>query len=278
MMFAVIFIVLLIERFFDWGHLRYWDWFPEYQRLVQKKLPKVRHDIIFALTVLSLVIALLWIEFLIGNVLYGFIQLLFQIIVLLYCLGPRNFWVDAFNAMSTVDEKQKSTLLESAKKNHHLTDYNANELAARSFFIEANCRVFAVLFWYMVLGPVGALLYRLISYRARNVTDQTDRQDLHQAEIAISILDWLPIRALIIVFALGGHFVQVFSYWHKHLSMNLSENEILLAGAGFAALGIDTEHAKVHPKEYLVENSAIYLVDRALVIVLIIAVIISTVL
>ena len=52
MTFIVILIALLIERFFDWSHLRYWRWYVAYQRIIMQKIPSVSPYLILILSIL----------------------------------------------------------------------------------------------------------------------------------------------------------------------------------------------------------------------------------
>lgn len=63
------------------------------------------------------------------------------------------------------------------------------------------------LFWFLVLGPIGAVLYRLSANLcfARDIDDDLARalEQVHEA------LEWLPARVTVLAFALAGTFVPV---------------------------------------------------------------------
>lgn len=63
--------------------------------------------------------------------------------------------------------------------------------------------LFSVIFWFLLLGPAGALLYRLVSYLSK-----ADAQDAMgwRAEILLEWLDWIPSRMIALGFAFFGHF------------------------------------------------------------------------
>lgn len=65
---------------------------------------------------------------------------------------------------------------------------------------------FAVVFWFVLLGPVMALAYRLVVLLSEQVQLPVLRQQARQVRHA---LDWLPARALVASFALVGHFSAV---------------------------------------------------------------------
>ena len=56
MSFIVHLIALLIERFFDWSHLRQWYWYSTYQRVIMKKIPGKTPYVTLAITIIPLLI------------------------------------------------------------------------------------------------------------------------------------------------------------------------------------------------------------------------------
>jgi len=134
-----------------------------------------------------------------------------------------------------------------------------------NIFIAANRRIFGVVFWFIVLGPCGAVLYRAITLSSASFPKQDAAPELLQDARSIeSVLDWIPVRILTCVFALGGHFVKVFSCWRKQPVFGLEMNEMLLAECGAAALGNDE-----FVQDGSMERSAIGLLDRSFIIILV---------
>lgn len=268
MMFIVIFVALLIERFFDWSHLRHWNWFTALQRHIVQRFPTLSPYLILFISIVPLLIIVSIVQYALSGVLYGFATLVFQIIVLLYCLGPKNLWADTFaciNAMTQGDAKYAS---EQLKNSFGITESRYSQSLRRhllsDIFIEANRRVFAIVFWFFILGPVGAVLYRAVTL---SFTD-TQLSDMAQSARSVeAVLDWVPVRLLTIIFALGGHFVQVLACWRKKAAMGLSSNETMLTECGEAALGVDEQTIST---DGVTEKHAIGLLDRAFVITLVI--------
>src|SRR5579885_2540645 len=76
MTFVVTLIALLIERFFDWSHLRRWYWYANYQGAVMRRFPRQSSYTILALTTIPLLIAVAVIQVILKNPMYGFLELL----------------------------------------------------------------------------------------------------------------------------------------------------------------------------------------------------------
>lgn len=78
-------------------------------------------------------------------------------------------------------------------------------------------RLFAVLFWFVVLGPVGGFLYRVLCL-CRD--DGDNRADVQLAAArAVWLLEWPAVRLLGLSFALTGNFVGCF----QQLKLQLTE-------------------------------------------------------
>lgn len=276
MKFIVVLVAMLVERFFDWSHIRQWRWFEKCQHYVTHKLPAQSPYLVLAVSIIPLVMLVAIADFALHGVLYGFVKLLFELFVLIYCLGPQNLWADTFSSINALEQGDANFAADKLKTTFGITDIRdligLHNRLLKSIFIEANRRVFAVIFWFAVLGPAGAFLYRLVALSANEIGNTDAAPDVIQAgRTTEAILDWLPIRLFTFIFALGGHFVQVLSTWRKMIFLGVSGNDNLLMESGVAALGEDHERLV---KDCVAEKNAISLLDRAFVIVLVIVAIV----
>ncbi len=204
MIFLVTLLSLLTERFFHWGHLRKWRWLFYYQQwLTASRLGK-QFALLVIFAILPPVFLVGALQALLSNHFYHIPLLLFDILIFLYCLGPENLWLE-FQPTASV--------------------------SARNFFLAANSRVLAVLFWFCLLGPVGAMLYRVIALSAEGRFPFAAL-----AGRARSWLDWLPVRFFAFIFALGGHFTEVIRCYKRYASKGPAMNETLFVESGMAAL------------------------------------------
>lgn len=238
MTFLVILLALLAERFLNWSHLRGWQWFSSYENrvtaLVSKRISAPWLN--WLAVILPLLLVTLIMQASLKHLLFGLLALIFQLAVLIYCLGPNNFWADR-----SLKEEGNGAL--------------------NSLFINANERVFAVIFWYGLLGPFGALLYRLTA--------------LSQAAPARTLRGWLnrpPIQVMTFFFALAGKFTDVFGLWRKLARVSVAENDLLLTSCGQAA--IEGSGAA----EVINMQQAFSLLDRVFIIVLVVAAVCSLIL
>jgi len=99
-------------------------------------------------------------------------------------------------------------------------------------------RLFGVLFWFVLLGPFGAVAYALTRLLAAHWRDDGD---FHGAVAQIvPIMDWLPARLLALSFAIVGNFEEAMVAWRSRAADDgLNEGVVRVAGLG--ALGLDRD-------------------------------------
>lgn len=258
--FIAVFVTLLIERFFDWSHLRKWQWYAVLERLVMARLTNASPYAVIAATILPLALVVLIINFILGDVLYGFLYLLFQVGGLLYCYGPRNLWADAFATINSSGKGMKTGFDISASNSPEQMQHQV----LNQIFVTANERVFGVVFWYVLLGLPGAAIYRLVNIATEYSPDQST---CRAAEHMENILNWLPVRAFTGLFALAGNFSRVIQNWRRYAKSGIEGNEVLLFECGVAAVTESSDHL---PPDSSVEKNAVSLLDRVFIIVLVI--------
>jgi len=274
MNFIVIFVSMLIERFFDWSHVRDWGWFMPYLRYMHRYFPKSPFGAIAA-AVLPVTIAVILADYLLAGWLYGFLSLLLNIFILIYCFGPQSLWADSFSSINTL--KEGDIQFGAEKLNLAFNAISANDIQAQhhsllnSIFIAADRRVFAVVFWFVLLGPAGAILYRMIALpfdvHKKNVPEEqlVMARSLEQIE---AIMNWLPARIFSLLLALGGHFKQVFAQWKRLAWQGIHGNDEIITECGRSALGKTAQD--LLPPDGSVERRAVGLIDRVFAITLII--------
>lgn len=101
------------------------------------------------------------------------------------------------------------------------------EQTAESLLKTAMRTMFGVLFWFAILGPVGAVLYRLLE-RMPSVDD--DPKCSGCAELLLQWAEWIPARLLAITFALVSHFFSVSQCWVQQAISGPSNNQGCLLG------------------------------------------------
>lgn len=127
-----------------------------------------------------------------------------------------------------------------------------------SMFVAVNRNIFAVIFWFAIFGPVGAVFYRVNGLLLSLDQSESLRQ---WTETVQTVLDWIPVRLECLTYAFTTHFKAVLGVFMKRWLAGLNENEQVLTEIGAVALSANAEN--VWPE-------AINLIDRSLVIWLVV--------
>lgn len=261
MAFIITLIALVMERFFHWQHLRQWHWFIKYENSLSGVIGGWPPYLRLLVNLLPPLLLIVLIQVLLSGLLYGIFTLIFGVLVLLYCLGPENLWVEVYKYIQAANDDEKSAM-DNVSSIFHISpdrEMSFHEALTRAIFIKANDRIFSVVFWFVLLGPVGAVLYRLIDI----FTERSEWGLSNDALRIKQILDWIPVRIFAFFAALCGNFMESYTIWKKDVLQGPHANETLLTDCGLAAL--DQNNTSVG-----IEKEALNLLDRVFVLALVV--------
>lgn len=192
---------------------------------------------------------------------------LFAVLVLMLCLDVRdvkNQLTDYFAAISSDNETRAQVEVE--KFTHQQASPEKTgliRLITSTLLLNSITNIFSVIFWFLLFGPFGAMLYYLVSSvenRASNPEFSLE-DSLDLATYSKNILDWVPVRLVVLTYALIGHFAPVFNLWVEHLGDGISGNSKFLVDAGLTALDADKDPEYAQPEE---NHKALGLISRTL--------------
>jgi adenosylcobinamide-phosphate synthase len=170
------------------------------------------------------------------------LALAFNVAVLYLTLGFRQFshyFTDIQLAVKSGDIDRARALLESWRGASGVmyTREEVMRLAIEEALIASHRHVFGVLLWYLLLpGPSGAVLYRLAAYLGRRWKDMGAFG--HFARSAFRVLEWPAVRLTAAAFAIVGDFEDAVYCWRtQSASWPDAEAGIVLA-AGAGAMGV----------------------------------------
>jgi AmpE protein len=183
------------------------------------------------------------------------LQLLFSLVVLLYCFGPREFESDLEAILRAPDPVQREAAAQALADDGNVIGWNAPELGVAMAYAALRRR-FSVLLWFFLLGPVGALLYRLAQTLGRNDSLALDTESQTAARYLANALDWLPAQLLTFTLAVVGHWEAVISAWRRWHTL-ATPTSWYASGPGFlgAAAQADVMIDIVAGDGYAEENS-----------------------
>jgi len=207
------------------------------------------------LLVLLLVLPVALVMLLLGDTLFGFPWLLLAIVVLFFSFGPKDIGeeVDEYCSAIEADDGERVRQTSKALLERDAPDdpWERIRTVEEAVFVQANNRLFAVVFWFVVFGPFGAWGYRatdLVRRRAvfnANRKDEADGHDARMASAASQLHAWLafiPARLTALGYALAGSFDDALSAWRSGSepapATTGEQSEILLGRVGIAALAL----------------------------------------
>jgi membrane protein required for beta-lactamase induction len=172
----------------------------------------------------------------------------FAVLIVFFCLGPRDLGseVDEYCEAkdSGDDEAADRVLLEMSEASRPRA--NDIEVVEDAIFIQSINRIFGVIFWFVVLGPVGAWIFRVSDLLRRRVVFEHARAEQGREEILVPIeaiygvLKWIPARLAMIGYAFSGSFDDAMNAWRGEFSTQGlpidQRNDLLVARVGKAAM------------------------------------------
>lgn len=206
-----------------------------------------------------------------------FAYMLLAIIVLFFSFGPKDIGEDLDEYCTALENGDEERVEQTARAiiegDVPVDGLERAHCVEQAVCIQANNRLFAVIFWFILLGLLGSLVYRLTGvfwfvalgplgawvYRvsdlvrrravfnaARAAEEEPEVARTHAAAVMIhGWLAWIPARLTAVGYAAAGHFDAAISAWRAptedtDASVSAS-SERLLARVGTAALALDDD-------------------------------------
>lgn len=257
MNFLALIVGLTLERLLtQLFHLRAFHWLDPLFAAVWARFGNVSQARLYALYVLLaavLVLPVALLELGLQNRLAYIPEFVFAVAVLVMCLGPRDLVEEVSDyreALASGDtdraEATASELLERPSPEDEQT------AVAGAVYVQANNRIFGVVFWFIVLGAAGAWLFRVIDLLrqyavARTAAEPSGSVPL-QARVVIQLhwlLAWIPTRLLLVGYTLAGSYEGAVRAWKSAVpdaaGTRSAADAELLVQVGEGAAGLDDE-------------------------------------
>lgn len=223
----------------------------------------------FLLTVLPPVVLLWLVLWLLDGAYWHLPVLAVHLFVVFYALGRRNdlMWVERYMIAWRQGDYQAASYYAAEILDEPLDAVSAKDVHCRVisrlvFF--AFDRLFLMLFWYLLLGPVGALLARLseqaISNAKRHHRTANDEACDEQVAHFQRVMEWPAARLMGLTLALTGKPLLGLRQFagdllRGSLSSEVFLNRQLLAGYGFLSSDDNAEGAYCQRPELMTEEA-----------------------
>jgi AmpE protein len=224
-------------RRYDW-FMRYVDWMSEH---LNSSAWEHVGGLLLMLSPLWLAVAMLQVW--VADWLFGGVGVLFYATVFFYCLGPRDLGADVDSYCEDCRSGDTGVCRRAAGRLLREGEPEDEPGAGRmtgAVLVEAGDRLFAVLFWFALLGPAGAVIYRSVSVLYRERREHNAFAD--SIAWLYGIVLWAPARALALGLALAGHFDAALQGWREAhrvqpQGVDGSDRVLVLTGSGALARG-----------------------------------------
>ena len=187
------------------------------------------------LALLPPVLLVLLLQVLLHDRLWGLLGLLFGVVVLVCAWGPRDLDIDVEAALDTSDPETRGARLAQLAPEPGVA-MTEDALLPGSLMRSALRRWFAPLFWFLLLGPVGAALYRLAERAALVEAARLPEENAAGARVLLQWLEWPVAQLMALALALAGNFDLVFRAWRAAGGDRWQVQSGFLEAAGRAAV------------------------------------------
>lgn len=174
-------------------------------------------DVVGFLVILAVPLLVL---LLIGQVLYSALgttgAFLLALAVLIYSFGPRDLDTDVAEIIETDDEDARTAALRSLLDGPVPMDEQACRAATvDAVFQQGLRRWFGVIFWFALLGIVGALLYRMVDWLDSEEPQVSGEQRGRFVRLQ-RIMDWPAAQLMTLSLAIATDFDSVYQAWKRY--------------------------------------------------------------
>ncbi len=248
---AVIFALAL-------GHLapalatavRQYDWYRVWLTWLDARFPegenlwRGRYGVLFA--VLPPLLPVMLFQIALYTPLAGVVGLLFGMAALFYVWGPRDLDQDVSILVDSEEVESRRASASRLGLNDDVAMADGGAMV-EAVFGSALRRWFGVLFWFLLLGASGAVLYRLVQLAAEGdavegdaveggVAERLPASTRDGARALLALLDWPVAQLMTLSLALVGNFDTVIGAWKDADGARFQRGHAFLAAVARASV------------------------------------------
>lgn len=227
---------------------------------------------------------------------WSFIKLFIAPLILYFCIAANSLKQHAFSVFQALEKEdlflaKNQVAMIVSRETDKMTDDDIRKATIESVLENGADAVFAPIFWFIIFGPVGAVLYRL-SNTLDAMWGYKNQRYLYFGWAAARFddaLNWFPARLTAFSYALLGKTSIAFNCWktQAHLLDSPNAGPVMTSGAGALNLqlgGPAWYHGKLKNKVFFgtvnkVQNSdicrALSLIQSALYLWIIVLIILQ---
>jgi AmpE protein len=221
-------------------HLRTWSWFDRWMGWLEQRNSERRYWDGPGGVLVALGLPLAGLALLAQALADASTILVFALgtAVFLYSLGSDlNALLDRYTAALHADDDNTIAMVEEQVQVPNVAGQTGPERMLRSVFARSHEQLFGVVFWFIILGMTGGLLFAM-SLRLKRRAGDAQTGFAEAARRLHAILSWPSSRAAALGFALAGNLVDAVDGWQRVEDGSLEASETLLCNVGLASLSL----------------------------------------
>ncbi|AVP97340.1 hypothetical protein C7S18_09105 [Ahniella affigens] len=192
---------------------------------------------------------------------WGLPEFLFSVLVLFWCWGPRDLDQDVDHLMHAGSREERTAALQLLPEEPPSPSLPLEcQTIVDQVFLAALRRWFGVLFWFLLMGPIGALLYRLAKTASERAMPRASLGQAHAQGMdkVVALLDWPAAQLMTFGLALAADFDAAINAWREfHIS---NRQGWFVAGSGFmlaaARASVDAEDEALRAEDETLERKS----------------------
>ncbi|MBU0593411.1 MAG: CobD/CbiB family protein [Gammaproteobacteria bacterium] len=249
MSFSALLGALLLEYFRPLTrNLRLYDWFFSYANYLERQFNAGEHHhgaLAWVLALAPFVLLVVLISTLL-QAMSGPLGWMWSLIVLYFLMGFGTLGANAAAVVSALRNQQLDqarSLLEQwvGRESSNLSATEVARLGIEEILITAYRKLFGIILWFMLLGPAGALLYRLAQILAQKWGGLNEQEFGNFGNFSVRVfawMEWLPARLTALSFAIMGDFEDAMYCWRSQAKQWMEEGLGIVLASGAGAIGV----------------------------------------
>lgn len=193
----------------------------------------------WVLAVLPWVLGVLLLQWALHGRVFGLPSLLLGVAILVICWGPRDLDRDVEAVIDADDAPTRHAAIAQLQSAGGSLHEDVSSLVEATV-LNGLRRWFAVLFWFLLLGPVGAVAYRLLALLAVGPMRSLAPLDaVVGARVVLGWLEWPVAQLMSLSMALVGNFDTAYKAWRQAHGNQWATSTVFLGAVARASVSAE---------------------------------------
>ena len=241
---VIIILALALDRWLpERGGFLIWSWYSDWAESIEQRFNgglRAHGTFAVMLAIAPILLAIFLATLILGQI-AAVLVILFSISVLYLCIDLYRLGQIAQNvavALENHEVAEAATHLKelTGKATVETSEAGVAQATVEAVLKQANSLVVAPIFWFLLLGPLGAMLQRLAAVLDRLWGHRTARfSEFGWAAARLDdLLSWIPARITALSYAVMGSFEDALHCWRRQAGMwsDISSGPLLASGLG----------------------------------------------